>query len=102
MAVAVATGRGAKAGILVRDASAFERMDRVQTLVFDKTGTLTQGKPSVAETFVMEGWNQEDLLQLAAAVEAGSEHPLARALQLYHKGSTATNFRATRGQGVEA
>ncbi len=102
MAVAVATGRGAKAGILVRDASSFERMDRVETVVFDKTGTLTEGKPSVADTLTMEGWDRASLLKIAGAAELGSEHPLAQAIQPFADGSTATDFRAVRGQGVSA
>ena len=83
MAVAVATGRGAREGLFVREASAFERMDRLTTIVFDKTGTLTEGKPSVVDVQAVDGWDRERLLSVAAAAESGSEHPLAQALLPY-------------------
>ena len=102
MAVAVATGRGARAGLLVREASAFERMDRLTTIVLDKTGTVTEGKPRVTDVFAAEGWDRDRLLALAAAAEAGSEHPLARALAPHASGATVTDFRAVRGGGVAA
>ncbi|MBX6314159.1 MAG: copper-translocating P-type ATPase [Isosphaeraceae bacterium] len=102
MAVAVATGRGARAGLLVRDASAFERMDRIKTVVLDKTGTVTEGHPTVTDVFAADGWDRDRLLRVAAAAEAGSEHPLARALAPYADGLKATDFRAVRGQGVIA
>ncbi|MDR3637231.1 MAG: heavy metal translocating P-type ATPase [Isosphaeraceae bacterium] len=102
MAVAVATGRGARAGILVRNASAFERMDRLRAIVLDKTGTVTEGRPSVADTFAVDGWDRDRILRLAAAAESGSEHPLARALEPYRDSSSATDFRAVRGGGVVA
>ncbi len=102
MAVAVATGRGARAGLLVREASAFERMDRIGTVVFDKTGTITEGKPGVADVFAVEGTGRDRLLRLAAAAEAGSEHPLARALAAHRGGEAVEDFRATRGGGVSA
>ena len=87
MAVAVATGRGAREGLFVREASAFERMDRLATLVFDKTGTLTEGKPSVVDVQAVDGWDRERLLSVvAAAVESASEHPLARALSPFASG----------------
>ena len=62
MAVAVATGRGARAGLFVREASAFERMDRLATIVFDKTGTLTEGRPSVVDVATVPGWDRDRLL----------------------------------------
>ncbi len=108
MAVAVATGRGARAGILVREASAFERMDKVTEIVLDKTGTLTEGKPSVTDVFVPSGKeaDKQALLKLAAAAESGSEHPLARALTSYREtgphAPIVTNFQAERGAGVRA
>ncbi len=80
MAVAVATGRGARAGLLVREASAFERMDRITTVVLDKTGTVTEGRPRVTDVFAVPGWNNDRVLKLAASAESGSEHPLARAV----------------------
>jgi len=108
MAVAVATGRGAREGLLVREASAFERIDRLSAVVFDKTGTLTEGKPSVAEVFTPSGReaDRKDLLRLAAAAESGSEHPLARALAPYYdagpEGLRVSDFQAVRGAGVRA
>jgi Cu+-exporting ATPase len=102
MAVAVATDRGARAGILVREASAFERMDRIEMVLFDKTGTLTEGHPSVAEVVTIEGVEREQLLKLAANAESGSEHPLARALTSYRDASKSRDFQAVRGSGVMA
>ncbi len=102
MAVAVATSRGARAGLFVREASAFERMDRLAVMVFDKTGTLTAGKPTVVETLTVPGWDREQLLGLAATAEAGSEHPLARALAPFVANRQARDFQAVRGQGVKA
>jgi P-type Cu+ transporter len=100
MAVAVATGRGARSGLLVREASAFERMDQIKAVVFDKTGTVTEGKPSVVEVFAVEGFDRERLLHLAAAAESGSEHPLARALAGHRGSERVENFQAVRGAGV--
>lgn len=104
MAVAVATGRGARAGLLVRDASAFERLDRLDTVILDKTGTLTEGKPAVADVFVSSGRevDRQRLLAMAAAAEAGSEHPLARALEPYRDELGVREFEAVRGGGVKA
>jgi Cu+-exporting ATPase len=102
MAVAVATSRGARSGLFVRDASAFERMDRIASVVFDKTGTLTVGMPSVAEVWTTPGWDRERLLELAAAAESASEHPLARALAPFRSGRPVTGFQAFRGRGVRA
>ena len=102
MAVAVASGRGARAGILVRDASAFERMDRVKTVVFDKTGTITVGQPSVVDVAPAEGISRDQLLGLAGAAESGSEHPIARALSQADHPGKVERFEATRGKGVAA
>jgi Cu+-exporting ATPase len=79
-AIMVATGRGAQLGILVRGPQALERARQLDTLVLDKTGTITVGKPEVASITAAVGWTPERLLAAAAAVEAGSEHPLARAI----------------------
>jgi Cu+-exporting ATPase len=102
MAVAVATGRGARAGLLVREASAFERMDRIKRVGFDKTGTITEGKPSVVDVFAVEGLDRDEVLRLAGAAESGSEHPLARALAEYRVRAKVEAFRAVRGAGVSA
>ncbi|MDN0073847.1 heavy metal translocating P-type ATPase [Crenobacter sp. SG2303] len=79
-AVMVGVGNGARRGILFRNAAALESAGRIDTLVVDKTGTLTEGKPSVVETWLAPGRSEAELLRLAASVEAGSEHPLARAV----------------------
>jgi P-type Cu+ transporter len=102
MAVAVATGRGARAGLLVREASAFERMDRLGTIVLDKTGTVTEGKPRVTDIAAVAGWDRDRLIRVAAAAESGSEHPLARALTPLADGLVASDFQAVRGGGVRA
>jgi Cu+-exporting ATPase len=80
MSIMVGVGRGAQAGVLIRDAEALERMEKVDTLVFDKTGTLTEGKPSLVSIETVEGQEEGELLRLAAAVEQASEHPLAAAI----------------------
>ncbi|WP_159005636.1 heavy metal translocating P-type ATPase [Bradyrhizobium sp. S69] len=80
MSIMVGIGRGAHSGILIRDAQALERLERIDTLVIDKTGTLTEGKPKVVGIVAAEGVEENQLLRLAASVERGSEHPLARAI----------------------
>ncbi len=80
MSIMVGVGRGAQAGVLVRDAEALERMENVDTIVIDKTGTLTEGKPSVVAIATVEGFTENDVLRLAASVEQASEHPLAAAI----------------------
>ncbi|MEZ2345690.1 heavy metal translocating P-type ATPase [Terriglobus sp. RCC_193] len=107
MAITVGTGRGAHAGVLLRNAEALEQLGNVNTLVIDKTGTLTEGKPSVVEVKPEHGFSAEDVLQLAASVEKMSEHPLAGAVVhaaeergvLLH---SADGFVSTTGQGVHA
>jgi Cu+-exporting ATPase len=109
MSIMVAVGRGASAGVLVRNAEALETLARVDTLVLDKTGTLTEGKPRVAsvEVFKESGISKERLLWVAASVERASEHPLARAIveAALEKGielAEAAEFLATPGGGVAA
>jgi Cu+-exporting ATPase len=109
MSVMVAVGRGATAGVLVRNAEALETLAKVDTLVLDKTGTLTEGKPRVASVAVAEGsgLSEDGLLWVAASVERSSEHPLARAIVEAAKAkgaelAEATEFRAVAGGGVEA
>ena len=80
MSIMVGVGRGAQAGVLIKNAEALERMERVDTLVVDKTGTLTEGKPKVTAVVPAEGWDETRLLRLAAGVERASEHPLAMAI----------------------
>ena len=80
MSIMVGVGRGAQAGVLIKNAEALERMEKVDTLVVDKTGTLTEGKPSVTAIVVAEGMEESELLRLAASVEQASEHPLAMAI----------------------
>ncbi|WP_338691815.1 heavy metal translocating P-type ATPase [Bradyrhizobium sp. 26S5] len=105
MSIMVGVGRGAHSGILIRDAQALERMEAVDTLVIDKTGTLTEGKPKVVRIIAAEGFDENDLLRLAAGVEQGSEHPLAQAIISAAKerklGSvTVSNFASPSGKGA--
>ncbi|MBN8990599.1 MAG: heavy metal translocating P-type ATPase [Rhizobiales bacterium] len=80
MSIMVGVGRGAQAGVLIKNAEALERMEKVDTLVIDKTGTLTEGKPKVVSIAPAAGFDEEDILRLAASVERSSEHPLADAI----------------------
>ena len=80
MSIMVGVGRGAQAGVLIRDAEALERMEKIDTIVVDKTGTLTEGKPSVTAIATVDGQDEDELLRLAASVEQASEHPLAAAI----------------------
>ncbi|HWU01603.1 MAG TPA: copper-translocating P-type ATPase, partial [Novosphingobium sp.] len=80
MSIMVGIGRGAGLGILVREAQALERLEKVDTLVVDKTGTLTQGRPAVTGIEPLGGFDEDEVLRLAAAIERGSEHPLAHAI----------------------
>ena len=80
MSIMVGVGRGAQAGVLIRDAEALERMEKIDTIIVDKTGTLTEGKPSVTSIATVKGQDENELLALAAAVEKASEHPLAAAI----------------------
>ena len=109
MSIMVAVGRGAHAGVLVRNAEALETLARVDTLVVDKTGTLTEGKPVVSslQAFEGAGLSSDALLSLTASVEKLSEHPLARAIVRAAEEkklplAPATEFHATSGGGVEA
>ena len=80
MSIMVGTGRGATAGVLVKNAEALELMEKVDTLVVDKTGTLTLGKPKLVAVVPAEDFEEAEVLRLAAALEQGSEHPLAAAI----------------------
>jgi len=80
MSIMVGIGRGAGEGVLIKDAAALERLEKVTTLVVDKTGTLTEGRPSLRRVTVVAGFDETSVLKNAAAIEAPSEHPLARAI----------------------
>ncbi|TMG75336.1 MAG: heavy metal translocating P-type ATPase [Betaproteobacteria bacterium] len=106
MSIMVGTGRGAQAGVLIRNAEALERMERIDTLVIDKTGTLTEGKPKLASVIVADGVDEERVLRIAASLERGSEHPLAAAILQGAKDRGAPllpveGFNAVTGKGVE-
>jgi Cu2+-exporting ATPase len=106
LVIAISTAQSARNGILVKDRLALERMRTIDTVLFDKTGTLTKGAPAVVDLAAVDG-SEEDLLTLAAAVEADSEHPLARAVvaaahQRGLKATTASRFQSLTGRGVQA
>ncbi|MEE4346745.1 MAG: heavy metal translocating P-type ATPase [Paracoccaceae bacterium] len=105
ISITTAAGRGAQAGVLIKDAEALERMAGVDTLIVDKTGTLTMGKPKLTDTVALDDLAEMDLLSLAAALERGSEHPLAEAIVegAEARGAPrqeATDFDAITGKGV--
>ncbi len=105
ISIMVATGRGAQAGVLVRSAEALETLARVDTLLVDKTGTLTEGKPRLVSVEPAAGFSAGEVLRLAAALERGSEHPLAGAIleaagERGIEAPPASSFRAIPGQGV--
>ncbi len=106
MSIMVGVGRGAQSGILIRDAEALERMERIDTLVIDKTGTLTEGKPKVVAV-IAKDMNENELLRLAASVERGSEHPLAYAILNAAKDreiklADVSGFESSTGKGAVA
>ncbi len=105
MSIMVATGRGATAGVLFRNAEALETMERVDTLVVDKTGTLTEGKPRLEAVVTAGGIDEGELLRLAASLEQGSEHPLAAAIvagavERGVRPAAAAGFASRTGRGV--
>jgi P-type Cu+ transporter len=106
ISIMVATGRGAQAGVLVRNAAALERLAAVDTLIADKTGTLTEGRPALTGLETSSSFAPDEVLRLAASLEAGSEHPLATAIlhgaeQKGLKLAKIEDFEAVTGQGVE-
>ncbi|HEY3584832.1 MAG TPA: copper-translocating P-type ATPase, partial [Casimicrobiaceae bacterium] len=106
MSIMVATGKGAHAGILFRNAEAIEVLREIDTLVVDKTGTLTEGKPKLMTVETVDGFDQAELLQLAASLERGSEHPLAAAIVAgaEERGLATLNpssFQSLTGKGVK-
>jgi Cu+-exporting ATPase len=105
MSITVAAGRGAKAGILIKNASVLEVAETVQVVALDKTGTLTQGKPQVTSITAVEGATEEEVLEAAASLELHSNHPLARAITAYaaKRGITpaaAGDFKNVTGRGL--
>ncbi|MFQ5997397.1 MAG: heavy metal translocating P-type ATPase [Dehalococcoidales bacterium] len=106
-AIMVGTGKGAENGVLIRSAEALERAHKINTVLLDKTGTLTQGEPKVTDIIAIPSSSQEEVLQLAASAERGSEHPLAEAIvkaaaEKKLELSPVTDFNAVPGHGVEA
>jgi Cu+-exporting ATPase len=105
MSIMVSVGRGASAGVLVKNAQALEILEKTNTLVVDKTGTLTEGKPRLASVETLADWNDDDLLRFAASLEQASEHPLATALvhAARERGiplSKVTDVQSITGKGV--
>jgi Cu+-exporting ATPase len=106
MSIMTATGRGAQAGVLIKNAEALERFEKVDTLIVDKTGTLTEGKPKLVAVLPEDGHEEDEVLRLAASLERGSEHPLAEAIvrgaeERDVKMVDATDFEAITGKGVK-
>ncbi len=106
MSIMTATGRGAQAGVLIKNAEALERFEKVDTLIVDKTGTLTMGKPKLVAVLPELGHDEVEVLRLAATLEKGSEHPLAEAIVTgaEERGvalSDASDFEAVTGKGVK-
>jgi len=105
MSIMVGVGRGASAGVLVKDAAALEALEKVQTIVVDKTGTLTEGRPKVVDVVGSDGVSEDDVLRFAAGLERGSEHPLAAAVvgaaeEREIALDAVENFRSVTGKGV--
>src|SRR5262249_11314925 len=105
MSIMVGVGRGAAGGVLIKNAEALERMERVDTLVVDKTGTLTEGRPRVVAVVAAQNFDETEVLRLAASIERASEHPLARAVVARAmEGAIAlanvADFDAPTGKGV--
>ncbi len=105
IAIMVGTGRGAQAGVLIKNAEALELMEKVDTLVIDKTGTLTDGKPRVASLITVPGRDENEVLRLVASLEQGSEHPLGAAVVEAAKTrglvlGKASEFQSHTGRGV--
>jgi P-type Cu+ transporter len=105
MSIMVGVGRGANAGVLIRNAEALEAMEKINTLVVDKTGTLTEGKPKLVSVVAVPGQDEVELLRLAASLERGSEHPLAAAIvagatERKIELTAAQDFRSLTGRGI--
>jgi len=105
MAIMVGTGRGAHAGVLIKNAEALEILEKVDTLVIDKTGTLTEGRPSLESVIPAPGMSEAELVGLAGSLEQGSEHPLASAMVAAAKANgiplkSASDFQSATGRGI--
>lgn len=105
MSIMVGTGRGAQAGVLIKNAEALETMEKVNTLVVDKTGTLTEGKPKLTSVIPLTGFDEDEVLRLGASLERASEHPLAAAIVNGAKDRSVSlvavsEFRSITGKGV--
>ena len=101
----VGVGRGAQSGVLIKNAEALERMEKIDTLVVDKTGTLTEGKPKVVAVRTSDGFAEDEVVRLAASLERASEHPLATAIVSAAKERKLellepTGFDAPAGKGI--
>ena len=106
MSIMTATGRGAQAGVLIKNAEALERFEKIDTLIVDKTGTLTEGKPKLVAVLPEQGFEESEVLRIAASLERGSEHPLAEAIVngAEERGialAKAEDFEAVTGKGVK-
>ncbi|OGA34812.1 MAG: copper-translocating P-type ATPase [Betaproteobacteria bacterium RIFCSPLOWO2_12_FULL_64_23] len=106
-AIMVGTGRGAQVGVLVKNAVALERAEKIRTLILDKTGTLTEGKPVVTDVLAAEGFSERELIMLAASLESGSAHPLAHAIVTHAQENNVQltpirDFRSVTGKGIQA
>jgi len=106
MSIMTATGRGAQVGVLIKNAEALERFEKVDILIVDKTGTLTEGKPKLVAVLPEDGHDEAEVLRLAASLERGSEHPLAEAIvngaeERSVEMANATDFEAVTGKGVK-
>ena len=99
ISITTAAGRGAQAGVLIRDAEALERMAKVDTVIVDKTGTLTEGRPRLTDTVALGELSEDEVLRLAAGLEKGSEHPLAEAIL---EGARARDLEPPRAEDFEA
>ncbi|MHA7176923.1 copper-translocating P-type ATPase [Arthrobacter sp. Sr24] len=107
LVIAISTERAARAGVLIKNRMALERMRTIDVVLFDKTGTLTKGEPAVTGVVADDGVTPDELLALAAAVESDSEHPVAKAIiaaaqKTGHPAVTATGFQSLTGRGVQA
>jgi len=106
MSIMVGVGRGAQLGILIKNAEAMEKCEKVTHILVDKTGTLTEGKPKVTACVLAEGWSEQQLIGIAASLEQSSEHPLARAVMDFAKEKSVkmeavANFESITGGGIQ-